>query len=490
MFLRTREAAVVAALGVAALALFLLAPTYPNYDAYYHLVWGRELVHGITPTFEAYQAPTEHPLYIAIAAVLGVVFGSHADRALVGLGALSLVWLAWATWRVGRACFGTWAGLLAGLFVASSFAFLLYAARAYDDVPFLALVLTAAMVEAETPAEASDERRRRRSRAVLGVLVFAGLLRPEAWVLGGLYWLWRGWRRFDLLALACVAPLTWALVDALVTGDPLHSLHATSGLADELGRARGIGAVPGSFVRFVFDVSRPPVAVAGVLGLAFALLVTRPGGAARGVALPGLRALRLGDALPSVRALQVPLALLLAGTITFVASGAAGLSVLPRYLTVPVVALCLFAGHAVAVLGRDRRLLTAMVVVGLAFLGLKAGSFSKLHTELSFIRTTHRDLTATLNDPRVQRARACGPVTLPNYRLTPDTKWALDSEAVGARSARRRDAGVALYLVGTKPIQRYGRADGASPATNVTVDHGFVPIARHGMFVAYAACPR
>jgi asparagine N-glycosylation enzyme membrane subunit Stt3 len=130
MSLRTREGAAVAALGVAAVVLFLAAPTYPNYDAYYHLVWGRELVHGMTPTFEAYQAPTQHPLYVALCAVLGVVFGSHADRALVGVCALSLVWLAWATWRVGRACFGTWAGLLAGLFVASSFAFLLYAARA------------------------------------------------------------------------------------------------------------------------------------------------------------------------------------------------------------------------------------------------------------------------------------------------------------------------------------------------------------------------
>ena len=140
-------------------------------------------------------------------------------------------------------------------------------------------------------------------------------------------------------------------------------------------------------------------------------------------------------------------------------------------------------------LGRDRRLLTAMVVVGAAFLGLKAGSFTKLHNELSFIRTTHRDLVATLKDPRVQRARACGPVTLPNYRLTPDTKWALDSEAVAARSAGRRSSGVALYLVGKKPIQRYGRADGASPATNVPADPGFKPIARHGSFVAYASCP-
>ena len=41
----------------AALLVWALAPTYPNYDSYYHLVWGRELLDGLTPTFEAYAAP-------------------------------------------------------------------------------------------------------------------------------------------------------------------------------------------------------------------------------------------------------------------------------------------------------------------------------------------------------------------------------------------------------------------------------------------------
>jgi hypothetical protein len=294
--------------------------------------------------------------------------------------------------------------------------------------------------------------------------VLAGLLRPEAWLLGGLYWLWRGPRRVDLLALALVAPVVWALVDAAVTGDPLHSLHATSDLADELHRSRGLHAVPRAFVSFVFDVARPPVAAAGVLGLALAW--------------------RGPDRL---RSLHVPVALLIAGSLTFFATGAAGLSILPRYLTVPVVALCLFAGHAVAVLGRDRRILVAMVVVGLAFLGIKASSFGKLDRELRFIRTTHRDLVAMLHDPRVARARACGPVTLPNYRLTPDTKWILDSEAVRARSDVPGASGVALYVNGQKAIKRYGRADGASPRTNVPGES--VPVlARHGTFTAYAAC--
>jgi len=62
-------------------AIWLITRTYPNYDSYYHLVWGREALDGLMPSFEAYAAPTQHPLYVAVAAVLGVVFGESADRA-------------------------------------------------------------------------------------------------------------------------------------------------------------------------------------------------------------------------------------------------------------------------------------------------------------------------------------------------------------------------------------------------------------------------
>jgi hypothetical protein len=253
---RRAEPLVVAALALAAVGAALLVPTYPNYDTYFHLVWGRDLVHGVKPDFDAYAAPTEHPLFLALCALVGLM-GADADRALVVTCVLSLVALAWGTFRVGEACFGAWPGLLAAAFVGSSFAFLLYAARAYVDVPFLALVMWAAAMEARAP---------RRGAAVMVVLAVAGLLRPEAWVLAGAYWLWCGRRRLDLLALAVAAPLTWCLVDLLVTGDPLFSLHATSDLADELHRNRGLSSIPGSFVSFVTDTARPPVALAGVVG--------------------------------------------------------------------------------------------------------------------------------------------------------------------------------------------------------------------------------
>jgi hypothetical protein len=462
--MRRGELPVVAALAVAALVAALLVPTYPNYDTYFHLVWGRELVHGMKPDFDAYAAPTEHPLFLALCALVGLV-GTDGERVIVLICVLSLVALAWGTFRVGDACFGLWPGLLGAAFVGSSFAFLLYAARAYVDVPFLALVLWAAALEARAP---------RRGTAVMVVLAVAGLMRPEAWVLAGAYWLWCGWRRFDLLALAVAAPLVWCLVDLWDTGDPLFSLHATSDLADELNRNRGLSSVPGSFVSFVTDTARWPVALAGAGG---ALLLWR---------------LRTG------RALHVPIALFGAGVVTFVATGLAGLSVLPRYLTVPVVAVCLVAGYGVLGFttlppGRLRqawsRAALGAAVVGVAFVAVKAPVVNTLRNELRFIKGSHDDLVAILDAPPVRRDLRCGPITYPNYRLVPDTRWLLDVPArrVGARSARRRKRGVAIFVLGTKELKRYGFAAGASPSTNVP-DPGFVPIARNARFSAYAAC--
>jgi hypothetical protein len=464
------EYVVIGALAFAAVVAWALVPTYPNYDTYYHLVWGRELLDGAKPTFTAYAAPTEHPLFLAACAVLGLVGGS-ADRLVVLVCALSLVVLAWGTYRVGEAVFGRWPGVLGALFVGSSFAFLLYAARAYVDVPFLAIVLWAASLEARTP---------RRGRPVMALLAVAGLLRPEAWVLAGAYWLWCAWPprrrgpRFDLLALAAVAPLVWAGVDLWVTGDPLFSLHATSDLADELNRNRGLRDVPGSFVSFVVDAARPPVALAALAG---AVLAWR---------------------LDVRRAVHVPIALFGAGAVTLVATGVAGLSVLPRYLTVPVVAVCIVAGYGVLGFttlpdGALRRWWTraaiAAAVLGAVFVVIKAPVVNRLTAELRFIRGTHADLAAILAEPAVQRSMRCGPLTFPTYRLVPDARWMLDLPAarVGARSAKRRDRGVAMFVVGRKELERFGFAAGASPSTNVP-DPGFVPIARNARYVAYAAC--
>ncbi|WP_205696132.1 hypothetical protein [Conexibacter sp. SYSU D00693] len=434
-----------------------MSPFQPNYDSAYHLVWGRDLLDGIAPGFESYAAPTEHPLWLAVCALVSV-FGDGADQVLVAITLLAHLALVWAVFRLGRGVGGTWTGVLAAAFAGSSFALLLYAARAYVDTPFLALVLWAAVLEVERP----------RPRRTLALLALAGLLRPEAWVLSGLFLLWAARRDVRAWALAAIAPLGWAAVDLAVTGDPLFSLHATSDLADELGRPQGLAEAVRSFFTFLGGTAREPVAVLALGGAALLWRRRRE------------------------RPVQVLGGLFLSGALTFGATGVAGLSVLPRYLTVPAIVLCVLGAVAAVAAWQWRR----WVVVGVCVLAAPVVAWygldrlDRLGTELDFTRDVRADLEAVLATPEVAAGRRCGPITLPNYRLVPETRWVLHAtrSEVGARSARERDRGVALFLVGDKPLRRYGFADGASPRT-VVPQPGFVRAVRRGMFVAYVACP-
>jgi len=468
-----RERTALAALALAAVLAWALVPTYPDYDAYHHLLWGRDLLAGGTPGFEDPFAPTPHPLYLGVGALLSLA-GEHADRLLVLVTVLSLVALIAGAFALGRTLFGTASAYLGAFFVGSSFAFLLYAVRAFVDVPFLALVVWAAVLEV---------RATRRGPSPMVLLAAAGLLRPEAWVLAGLYWLWclpdsSTRARARLLVLAAAAPVVWCLVDLAVTGDPLFSLTNTQALSESLDRERGLGAVPSSFVTFLADLARPPVALAGVAGLVLALR-------------------RFGP-----RAMAIPLGLLGAGVLTFVAIGVAGLSLIPRYLTVPAVALCVLGGYAVMGFAtlepgpprtRWRAAAIGALGIGLVFLVVKAGSFGALRSELRFIERTHDEVSGLLAPPRVRAGLRCGALTFPTYRLVPDARWQLDAgpgevrTRAGADGAVRSPGAVAVYIAGDERFERrFGRADGVSRATNRPPSGA--PTRRHGPFAVYVSC--
>jgi hypothetical protein len=263
-----------------------------------------------------------------------------------------------------------------------------------------------------------------------------------------------------------------------VTGDPLFSLHGTQELADLLERKRGIAHVPGTFVTFLADVARPPVALAGAIGIVVAVR-------------------RLGWS-----RMAVALALLGGGALTFVATGVAGLSIIQRYLTVPAVALCVLAGYALGGFTtlepgvrrtRWRAAAVGGLVVGLAFLALKASSFGRLAGELRFIRATHAELRMLL-DGASRETLSCGPLTFPTYRLVPDARWILDAGPAQVRS-RAQDphrGALAVYLDPTAPAQdaakfarRFGRADGVSRETNEPPRRR--PDVRTGPFALYVA---
>ena len=87
-------------------------------------------------------------------------------------------------YRLGRLCFGPVVGLLAALLLLSRFFIENLAAQGYLDISYVALIVWAVVLEVERP---------RRGTPVFLTLAAAGLLRPDAWVLSGAYWLWCSW---------------------------------------------------------------------------------------------------------------------------------------------------------------------------------------------------------------------------------------------------------------------------------------------------------
>lgn len=404
-------------LGIASIVGFLVFPTYPNYDSYYSLLWGRELVGLHALSFEAYRAPTEHPLAIAFGALL-TPLGDVADRVMVGFAVLAFVVLVSGVYVLAKTAFTPLVGAVAAMLVATRFDFPFLAARGYIDIPYLAVVIWAAVIEARAP--------RRRPVVVLLLLAAAGLMRPEAWLLAGLYWLWlvprASWpARVRFALLAAVAPLVWAAVDFAVTGQPLYSLTATGDLANELGRDKGLAAVPQALYAFLITLDKFPVFVGGALGLVLAVLLTP-------------------------RRAAMALALFAAGVGTFAMVGVAGLSVIDRYLLVP--SLCVMVFAAVFVAGwtmlRDdsawRRLwiaaASALVIFGVVFTATRV-NLIQIRNELRFRGDAHAALEQVLSAPAVVPALRCGPVYVPNHKLIPDVRWILDRPRSGvlARSS-------------------------------------------------------
>ena len=108
------EALALVGLTVAAMVGFFIYPTYSNYDSLYSLLWGRELLDGALPSFDAYRAPTQHPLWVAICVPLAAL-GTDGDRVLLALCVLSFVALVAGMYRLGKESFGWVVGLVAAL---------------------------------------------------------------------------------------------------------------------------------------------------------------------------------------------------------------------------------------------------------------------------------------------------------------------------------------------------------------------------------------
>ena len=423
-------ALVIALAALAALGVFLGRPTYPNYDSYYTLLWGRELAEGRLPDYAVFRTPTPHPLATAVAALLAPL-GGAADRALVLISLASWVALLALLFRFTQLLLGTLAGLVAVGVLLTRTDLEFFALRAIVDVPFLALVFGAAVLELRRP---------RRGFSVLAVLALAGLLRPEAWVLSGFYVLWlapagtvRSFVAFS--ALAATAPLAWALSDLIVTGDPLYSLTSTREVAGQFQRQRTVSEAIGLIPDYVGSNEKIVNVVAGGLGGLLALGLLR-------------------------RRAAMPLALAAIGVAVFLAIAAVGLSVIPRYLAIPslVLNLCVAAalvGWTLVERPAARAAALALVVLTVALIVWRTPSYLKdagrLNGQTLFVRDQHQKLEALLEEPRVAALlRRCRPITVPTHSAIPVLRFrtGLPKEAIVASIGQSGPPERGLLLIG------------------------------------------
>ena len=473
---RVRRAAAVASRPLAASAAIAAAvyAVFPhgfaNYDALYTLVWGQQLGRGETPQYDLPIAPTPHPLAELVGFVLSPLSGAHAEDAMVVSRVSRARRARISALPVGVAVVLLAGGALAALLFLTREPVLSYGVRAYVDLPYLAFVLGALLVETRRP---------RAGAPVLVLLGLAGLLRPEAWLFSAAYvaWLARERPRSDLVrlaGLAAIAPLLWALSDLLVTGDPLWSLTKTRDTAETLHRVTGLDDVLTVMPRRIGEILREPVLVAaaggGVLSLAWLRRRARLGAAAGIVAV-----------------------------LAFCILAAAGLPIVTRYVLLPAAILVVFAGSGAlgwTVINREdesrRRRWMYFALVSFALLVAFTPSQVDRLQRTSRALDVQQRIRDDLGDLAASGAIStrCGPIAVPNHRPVPLLAARLEVPPARVVSAQVRRPRTGVYVSpATAEVLRNFILDKHDPhPLTATVPTGFTEVARNRSWRVFQRC--
>ena len=461
--------------GVAAVLRAVFDPRFLNYDAQYALLWARDAWSGHLPEYEADFAPTPKPLQSLVSSPMLPFGDATAADLMTWLILLSLGVLAWLVFLLGARLFDNpWVGVVAALVVVTRPVILRDTLLAYQDIPFAALIVGAVLLEAGRP---------RRGVAVLAVLAVAGLLRPEAWVLAGLYWLYL-WpaseprRRVLRALLVAAAPVLWAISDLIVTGDALHSLHGTAELAEENDRRRSITQVPRWGAQYVAYTLREPLIVGVPLGLLFAWRYRRHD-----------------------RRTILPLAVAAAMLLVFAVGPLFGLPLIGRYVRTPAILLALFYGLAVAGWmllapgSRERRVWMAVgavaLLASLAFVPLKhAEMLDGLDRRFVLDGRLYGDLRAVGEAPQVRRAFAgCGGrLSTAEHRPIPFVRWWIDGDPGSVGTIRKGFSPLSELLLVPRDVRSVRRFYGENfPRRTAQPPPGWRTIYRNGSWKVYAA---
>jgi hypothetical protein len=468
------------AIVIGALALWAICGVgFVNYDTLYALVWGAQLTRGQTPEYGLPIAPTPHPLVELLGVPLAPLPAGVESALVVALAFVALSASGWVIYRLGSEWFGRAAGALAALVWLTRVPVLSYGVRAYVDVPYTLLVLCALLVETRS--------RRAGGRAavtVLALLALAGLLRPEAWVFSGLYWLYLAWssrrsyparsrRELAWLALlAAAAPLVWVASDLLVSGNPLWSLQNTKHTATTLGRPKGIADVPQYVPRRIGEVLQAVALAAAAIGAALSLWWLRRR------ALPG--------AIAGVAAIGA-----------FALLSSAGLPIDTRYAFLTAAILCLFCGAAAfgwsALPAGDRRRAAWMGVGAVVLVALVASTPAQL-------RSAHRELAKLSRQQSIQSdllelvksgaiSLRCGPVGVPNHAPIPLLALYLGARPGLIVSAEASPIARGVYVdPASREVETEYVLDAKDPHAQVSIPPGFGETATNRSWLIFKRC--
>ncbi|HEX5927787.1 MAG TPA: hypothetical protein VFY48_00150 [Solirubrobacterales bacterium] len=464
--------------GVSAVLLALFPVGFPNYDTIYALVWGRELAHGMSPDVGSALPPTPHPLTELIGLVT-TPLGDGAITVTMMIAYASLGLIGFFVYRLGAIWFDRWVGGVAAAIVLTRAPFLSNGLRAYIDLPYIALCLAALLVEAKRP---------RAGWPVLALLALAGLLRPEAWLFAGVYWLWLAldvrplrWRRERstrelvwLAVLAAAGPVLWALFDWITAGDPLYSWFGTKETVETLERQTGPVDLVLYGPRRLGEVLQWPGMV----------------GAAGGVAL-GLAFLRRRSALGVAAAALALLA--------FAVLACGGLAILPRYTMLAAAVLAIFA--ALGLLGWRflaaddpwrRRWQVFAGLVALMFVAWAPNQWdldSRVDTDLSNQARIEGDLTDLVDAGAFEPL--CGKIAVPNHRAVPRLAFGLDVRPTQIVSASEEPVPARGYFVApaSEFVIHNFILDPRDPTDpSFPVPPGFERVAANESWVVYRRC--
>jgi hypothetical protein len=479
--------------GVSAVLLLLFPVGFPNYDTIYALVWGQELAQWESPDHGAALPPTPHPL----TEVWGMVMTPFGDGVitLTMIGAyVSLGLIGFFVYRLGAIWFDRWVGGVAALIVLTRAPFLSNGLRAYIDLPYIALCLAALLVEAKRP---------RAGWPVLALLALAGLLRPEAWLFAGVYWLYLC---FDFMptgrndhssqptgrndppvstnrpvgsvvglgALAAAGPILWVVFDWVTTGSPTYSWTGTKETVETLERQTGPVDLVLYGPRRLGEVLQWPGMVGAfggvALGLAFLRRRSTLGVAAAGLALLAFAILACG-----------------------------GLAILPRYTMLAAAILSVFVG--VGLLGwrfleadhrwrRPWQVFSALVLLMfVVWLPNQWDLDSRVDTDLTNQARIEGDLSDLVDEGAFEPL--CGEIAVPNHRAVPRLAFGLDIKPTQIISASEEGVPERGYFVAPASdftIENFILDPNDPTDPSFPVPDGFERVTANESWVVYRNC--